>query len=165
MAPAGTELYIVIKNWDSVADTAGLRQCVQKLSGATALPSVIVRGAQGAASAPFAVISRAAHATEEKVVCTGTRVGDAQAAFEKNYASGVDGAPDKRASSRTMMEFQTESDRPGLLADVSALFRSHNVNINFANITTHNKGRMAKHVYEFTDMAKVRRFLSQPFQA
>jgi len=148
MTDAGMELFVVCKVWDSVLQANSLRASVQKLSDCTSLPSVLVRGKEKTA---FAVVARGAHASEEKVICSGSSANEVQAAFESKYAGTDGGETPKTKLSR--IEFDVVKDRPGLLAEASALFKSHQVNIRSALISTGNKGQTAKHVYEFTEAA------------
>jgi len=145
MTEAGMELFVVCKLWDSVIEATSLRASVQKLSGCASLPSVIIRGKEKTA---FAVVVRGAHASEDRVICSGSSAVEVQAAFETKYSGTNAGDSPKAMLSR--IEFDVQKDRPGLLADASALFKSHQVNIRSALISTGNKGQTAKHVYEFT---------------
>jgi glycine cleavage system regulatory protein len=145
MAPA-VELFVVCKVWDSVLQASDLRASVQKNSGMTSLPSVIIRGKEKSA---FAVLARGKHASEDKVICSGSTADEVQQEFEKHYAGTPTSAP-KRLS---RIEFEVTKDRPGLLAEASALFKSHQVNIRSALISTSAGGKTAKHVYEFSDPA------------
>jgi hypothetical protein len=145
MAPA-VELFVVCKVWDSVLEASDLRASVQKNSGMTSLPSVIIRGKEKTA---FAVLARGKHASEDKVICSGSTADEVQQEFEKQYAGTPTSAP--RRLSR--IEFEVTKDRPGLLAETSALFKSHQVNIRSALISTCSGGKTAKHVYEFSGPA------------
>jgi len=155
MAPAGVELFVVCKIWDSITETNMLRESIKTCSGSTSLPSVMVRKS---AKAPFAVVARGAHASEEKEICSGSSAEDVQAVFENKYSGdAVAGVTISR------IEFQVTKDRPGLLAETSALFKSHQVNIRRALISTADKGQTAKHVYEFTDSATGKEVSSATF--
>lgn len=140
------ELFVVCRVWDSVLEASDLRASVQKHSGSASLPSVIIRSKENAA---FAVLARGKHASEDKVICSGSTADEAMQEFEKHYAGTPTSAP-KRLS---RIEFEVKKDRPGLLADASALFKSHQVNIRSALISTCNDGKTAKHIYEFSGHA------------
>ena len=49
------------------------------------------------------------------------------------------------------------------MAEASALFKSHQVNIRRALISTADKGQTAKHVYEFTDSTTGKEVSSETF--
>jgi len=131
---------------DSVLEASDLRSSVQKQLGNPSMPSVIIRSKQSSA---FAVLARGKHASEDKVICSGSTADEVQQEFEKQYAGTPTSAP-KRLQ---RIEFEVKQDRPGLLAEASALFKSHQVNIRSALISTCNKGKTAKHVYEFSGPA------------
>jgi len=146
MATPAVELFVVCKVWDSVLEANALRASVQKQSGSTSLPSVIIRAKE---KTLFAVVARGKHASEDKVICSGSTADEVQDSFETQYA----GTPTTATKRLSRIEFNVESDRPGLLAEASALFKSHQVNIRSALISTCNKGKTAKHVYEFSGPA------------
>lgn len=142
MAGPAVELFVVCKVWDSVLEANALRASVQKNSGSASLPSVLIRGKEKTA---FAVVARGKHASEDKVICSGSTADEVQDAFETAYA----GTPTSATKRLERIEFEVKKDRPGLLAEASALFKSHQVNIRSALISTCNQGQTAKHVYEF----------------
>jgi len=155
MAPAGVELFVVCKVWDSVVETDSFRKSIKNLSGSASLPSVIIRQS---AKDKFAVVARGGRTSEEKQICCGSVIADVQSAFESRYGEDV-GA----GVTMSRIEFQVQKDRPGLLAEASALFKSHQVNIRRALISTADKGHTAKHVYEFTDSTTGKEVSSETF--
>jgi glycine cleavage system regulatory protein len=127
----------------AVTQTAALRLLIQEISGSATLPPVVLHLAGGCQEMRVAVksVSRGGDDSnkQEALVCNATSIRGAEAAFRAKF---------ERHSTIT---FATESDRPGLAAEVTELLRLHGANITHAQVNSDRASRSAVHEYKVED--------------
>jgi len=134
--------------WKIVADLDPLRRSIQELTHSAEPPAVELQ-LMSALSQPCleVVNARAGDASDQQVVCKGPTAEAVLSSF-RNVISGKSNV----MTGHTTVKFKTDSDRPGLLADVTALLKLHGANIMKAQVTTDNDSGGALHVYTVEDI-------------
>lgn len=123
--------------WAAVAQLASLRACIRDVARSDELPPVVLTEVAGGGSMVIEILDAPKDRSNgSKVLCSGNSVDDVQAKFRtclQTYST---------------ISFETDSDRPGLLAEVTELLRLHGANIKRAEVRTDSEARRATHVYE-----------------
>lgn len=132
--------------WRCAADpeVSALRNFVQELSGMRSLPSMVLHPRGGRdPDCRFAILSL--EQREHRMLCSGATIEEVKRAFNE------------KVDPSSSVTFSTDRDRPGMLADVSALLKLHGANIRSADVTTDDKRLNATHVYRIVDATTGRR--------
>lgn len=134
--------------WRMVADLDPLRRTIKELTHSAELPAVEVQMVSALNEPYLQVVGvRVNDANDQEVVCKGAT---AEAVLSDFSTTMLSGKPNV-VTGHTTVKFKTESDRPGLLADVTALLKLHGANITQAEITTDNASGGALHIYTVED--------------
>lgn len=124
-------------NLELWAQLASLRMVVQELSETKTLPPVVLLAA-GASDFTVAIKSRVVGSLAvPEVICQTSSIAAAETEFRD------------KLKTTNIVEFTTDEDRPGLLAEVTELLKVHGANILRAEVSTAQQS--AKHVYEVQD--------------
>lgn len=132
-------------SWNLVTELSGLRQSIQDLTHSVELPAVSVQMASQQSRVDI-VGFRASAPHEQQVVCSGENASAAQSEFSKVMSGHAN-----IVGTHSKVTFNTEKDRPGLLADVTEVLKVHKVNITRARVSTDASAGSALHEYEVED--------------
>eukprot|EP00930_Biecheleria_cincta_P036663 TRINITY_DN2512_c0_g1_i1.p1 TRINITY_DN2512_c0_g1~~TRINITY_DN2512_c0_g1_i1.p1 ORF type:complete len:375 (-),score=72.61 TRINITY_DN2512_c0_g1_i1:174-1298(-) len=135
--------------WNMVADLDPLRRTIKELTHSAELPAVEVQVITELDQPLFEVVTVETNAPNyQEVVCRGAT---AEAVSSEFIA--MLGGKSNVVTGHTTVKFKTDRDRPGLLADVTALLKLHGANITQAQITTDDTLGGALHMYTVEDAA------------
>jgi len=145
-------------HWEVIMQLEALRTQIQKQANMVTPPSVVVRTSANAGEQEIQIVACDSHGAagckQEDVICRASTVEKAQEQFAEKF--GAD---------ESTVTFVTRKDRPGLLAEVSALFKVNRVNIRSAEIKTYNGDdknlQEATHVYKAVDAQTGQRLSNQ----
>lgn len=140
---------IIGNTWTLAATLDPLRRTIKELTHSAELPAVQVQMVSAFDKPCFEVVGvRVNDVNDQEVVCKGATAEAVLSEF-----STVLSGKQNVVTGHTTVRFRTESDRPGLLADVTALLKLHGANITQAQITTDNASGGALHIYTLEDAA------------
>jgi len=114
---------------------------IQELTHSSDLPPVVMHPQGGACETQVAIMATCPGGKSREVICRAKSIEVVQTEFSKRFQN------------YSTITFTTDSDRPGLLSEVTDLLTSNGVNIVYAKVSTDTAKQQATHVYSIQDLA------------
>mmetsp|Transcript_101343 Transcript_101343/g.285833 ORF Transcript_101343/g.285833 Transcript_101343/m.285833 type:complete len:386 (-) Transcript_101343:114-1271(-) len=125
--------------WQAAVKLAALAVCIQELTATKVPPGVVLRPVDDPKKVGITV--KVGSEQDSEVMCSGSDIESVRAQLNR------------KVTKHTVLTFTTNQDRPGLLAEVSKLLKSHGANILKAETQTDETSQQAVHVYNVVDVA------------